>query len=231
MNTVSRREIKYLINIAEYKKNKNYLEKILIQDEHNKTNGYKVRSLYFDTLDDRDFCEKENGIEFRRKIRIRVYDPDDSFAMLEMKQKEGNYQKKRSLRITKEDAIKMINGDYSCLLSYNSPFASEMYTYMTVNCYRPKVVIEYDRTAFMAKENNIRITFDHNILATESSFDIFDKKLLMTPVMDRANVILEVKYNGFLLSYIKNLIKNISVLNISVSKYYLSRNVSHKVIL
>lgn len=231
MNTVIRNEIKYLVNILEYKKSKNYLEKILTSDEHNGVDGYKVRSLYFDTLDDRDFLEKEDGVEIRRKIRLRVYNPDDDFAMLEMKQKEGNYQRKRSLRLKREDAMKLIKGDYTPLLSYDEPFAKEMYSYMKINCYLPKVVVEYDRTAFVAKENNIRITFDHNVVSTESSFNIFDKNLPMNPVMDPANVILEVKYNGFLLSYIKDLVKNISTISLSVSKYYLSRNISHKVIL
>lgn len=231
MNTVRRREIKYLLNQQEFRKKKSYLERVLKSDEHNSTNGYVVRSLYFDTLDDRDFREKEDGVEIRRKVRLRVYDPNADFAMLEMKQKEGDYQMKRSLLVSKEHAIKIAKGDYTPLLTYRDPFAQEMYAFMTINFYRPKVVIEYRRDAFVVKENSIRLTFDHDIVATESSFDVFDPDLPMTPVMDPANVVLEVKYNGFLLSYVKDLIADVACVNTSVSKYYLSRNVSHKVIL
>ena len=102
---------------------------------------------------------------------------------------------------------------------------------MTSNFYRPKVIVEYKRDAFIVKENSIRLTFDHHITSTESSFDIFNPNLQLTPVMDTANVILEVKYNGFLLSYVKDLVKNVSCVSTSVSKYYLSRNITHKVIL
>ena len=231
MNRVKRREIKYLINRATYLKKKNYLEKVLHVDPHNKGDGYKVRSLYFDTIDDNDFFEKDFGLELRRKIRLRVYSPKDNFAMLEMKQKQGDYQMKRSLKVTRADAMKLIQGDYSCLLSYSEEFAHEMYAYMTINVYRPKVVIEYNRDAFYAQENNIRITFDHDIVATEASYNIFDENLQMTPVMDINNVVLEVKYNGFLLSYIKDTIKDVSCVSTSVSKYYLSRNIYHKVML
>lgn len=231
LNIVKRREIKYLLETIEYKKQRHYLEQILTSDIHNGSDGYIVRSLYFDTIDDRDICEKEDGVEIRRKIRLRVYNPNDNYAFLEMKQKEGNYQIKRSLKVKKEDAIEISKSNYAPLLKYTEAFASEIYAYMTSNFYRPKVIIEYKRDAFIVKENSIRITFDHHISSTESSYDIFDSNLQLTPVMDTSNVILEVKYNGFLLSYVKDLIKNVSCVSTSVSKYYLSRNITHKVIL
>ena len=71
------------------------------EDPHNGISGYPVRSLYFDTLDDRDFHEKAAGVELRRKLRLRSYDPAADFAMLEMKQKQGASQLKRSLRVTR----------------------------------------------------------------------------------------------------------------------------------
>ena len=72
MQAIKRREIKYLLNTLEFTKKKNEFEKILTKDPHNQENGYLVRSLYFDTLEDRDFHEKEAGVELRRKIRLRV---------------------------------------------------------------------------------------------------------------------------------------------------------------
>jgi len=181
-------------NKYSYKKKKNYVSKVLLNDVHNKDTGYIVRSLYFDTLEDRDFFEKEAGVELRRKIRLRIYDPKAEYAMLEMKQKEGDYQLKRSLVISREDAILLSKGNYSCLLDYEDPFAMEMYLFMTMNLYRPKVIVEYRRDAFVVKENSIRLTFDHDIVATEASMDIFDPNFT------------------------------------SVSKYYMSRNVTHKII-
>lgn len=123
----------------------------------------------------------------------------------------------------KEDALQMIQGNYSCLLHYSDPFAQECYGLMQMRCYRPKTIVEYKRKAYIAKENRIRITFDSQIVATESCFDLFSSTLNMNPVLDPFNVVLEVKYNGFLLGYIKEMLNTIDKSEISISKYYLAR--------
>ncbi len=224
MNTVLREEKKFLISMTEFVNISHRLEQVLMLDPHSGVEGYIVRSLYFDTIYDGDFFDKSAGIEIRRKIRLRVYDPDAGFAMLEMKQKQGKMQRKRSLKISREDAIRLIHGDYEVLLAYNSDFAKECYGIMRMKAYQPKTIVEYKRKAFVAKENRIRITFDHEIEATESCFDLFSKKLNMNPVMDRQRVILEVKYNHFLLEYIKNLLNTVDRTEVSVSKYVLARS-------
>lgn len=226
MELVLRQEKKYLLNHLEFRKYSNFLDRILMPDKHNGPNGYIVRSLYFDTLDNKDFLEKEVGAEIRRKIRLRVYDPTSDFAMLEIKQKQGEQQLKRSLKVSKNDALELIKGNYSCLLNYKDPFASECYSYMITEGYRPVCVVQYDRKAYICKENKTRITFDSNIIATETNFNIFDEKLTMYPVFSQYNTILEVKYNGFLLSYIKDLIAQVEKSPISASKYCLARTVS-----
>lgn len=96
----------------------------MTQDPHNGTHGYIIRSLYFDTPYDTDFFEKQAGVELRRKLRLRCYDPGLDYAMLEMKQKQGTRQLKRSLRISRADALRLIKGDYTTLLHYSDPFAA-----------------------------------------------------------------------------------------------------------
>lgn len=223
MNQVLREEKKFLIRVDEFLQKSHALQQVLLQDAHNGTHGYMVRSLYFDTPFDDDFFEKQAGTEVRRKIRLRCYDPAQDFAMLEMKQKQGSQQFKRSLRVSRADAERMIRCDYSPLLSDPSPFAAEMYALMTCRCYRPKTIVQYNRKAFIAKENKIRITFDNRIVSTESSFALFSDRLNMNPVLDPFDVVLEVKYNGFLLSYIKQMINSIDRSELSVSKYVLAR--------
>lgn len=226
MNEVFRREKKFLITLDEYYRFGGRLAEVMAQDVNNGNEGYVIRSLYFDTLEDQDFYEKEDGVEVRRKIRLRIYDPDSPFAMLEMKQKQGDQQKKRSLRVDREDAIALTHGDYGPLLRYKDSFAAECFAVMTSRCYRPKAVVEYNRKAFVARENKIRVTFDHHIRATESCFDIFDRHLLMAPAMDPYLVVLEVKFNGFLLSYIKDMLLACDRSELSVSKYYIGRGLT-----
>lgn len=199
------------------------LEQVMQQDPHNGTHGYIIRSLYFDTVYDSDYYDKLTGIETRRKIRLRCYDPNADFAMLEMKQKQGASQLKRSLRVSREDAQRMIACDYKPLLQYNEPFAAECYAFMHMKAYRPKTIVQYNRKAFIAKENKIRITFDNNIVSTESNFDLFSQSLNMNPILDKSNVVLEVKFNGFILDYIRSLVNSIDKSELQVSKYFLAR--------
>ena len=167
-------------------------------------------------------------MELRRKIRLRIYDPSSDFAMLEMKQKQGVYQKKRSLRISRSHALEVAAGRYDSLLTYRDPFAAECYGLMHLWCYRPKTVVEYLRKAYIAKENKIRITFDHQIRASEACLDLFSPQLNLYPVLDSFNGVLEVKYNGFLLSYIKSLVNAANRSELSVSKYCLARSAGLK---
>ncbi len=219
-----RQEKKYWVNQADMARLSARLAQVMLQDEHNGAQGYWIRSLYFDTLDDGDYREKLDGVEKRRKLRLRIYDTAAQFAMLEMKQKEGAYQKKRSLRVTREQAREMIAGRYDCLLKYDEPFACECYGLMHRQCYRPKAVVDYQRRAFIAKENKIRVTFDHQIRATEAAFDLFSPRLNTYPVLDPFNGVLEVKYNGFLLSYIKDAVNGADRSELSMSKYCLARS-------
>lgn len=226
MQEVFRQEKKYFMTLPDLLQLAGRLDQVLHQDEHNGSQGYRIRSLYFDTLEDGDFWEKIEGVERRRKLRLRLYDPAASFAMLEMKQKQGEYQRKRSLRLSRSDAMAIAAGRYDCLLAYRDPFAAECYGLLHGKCYRPKTIVEYQRKAYIAKENRIRVTLDHRIRATEASLALFDPKLNTVPVLDPFHGILEVKFNGFLLSYIKQLLNQADCAPLSASKYCMARSAS-----
>ena len=223
LNEVLRQEKKFLISLDQMYALSAKLAAIMHMDSHGTSEGYIIRSLYFDSADNRDYVEKEDGIEIRRKIRLRNYGADNNFAMLEMKQKQGANQKKRSLRLDKDKAMALIHGQMDVLLMEESAFANECFFVMQQYQYIPKAVITYHRKAFVAKENSIRITFDHHLKGTESSYDIFDPMINENYIMDPYLAVMEVKYNGFLLSYIREVINAVDAPETSVSKYYLGR--------
>lgn len=223
MLQVLRSEIKYAITLDECYRMKDKLSQLLIPDAHNGGNGYLIRSLYFDTMDDTDLVEKLDGTELRRKVRLRCYDPVRGGAKLEVKQKQGNLQLKRSLSLNRSDAQAVARGEYGVLLGQSEPFALECYGLIQTRFYRPKVIIEYRRTAFIARENDIRITFDCDVNATGACLDLFAPSLNWRPVLGPFNVVMEVKYNGFLPSYIKDIIRMANVSPISIGKYALGR--------
>ncbi len=221
---VSREELKYYINSIEKRKLENDLDKLLISDVHNDIDGYKVRSLYFDSIDDTDFYDKVDGVENRKKIRLRIYTPNDTVAKLEIKRKFNNNQVKSSVIISRDDAIKLIDCNYDVLLKYDNNAAREIYYDMKLNLLKPKVTIEYERKAYVHSMNHIRVTLDSNIRSSESQFNIFSDSLTLIPI-DINTTILEVKYDGYLLNSINDILKKYNITRTSYSKYTSSRSI------
>ena len=79
-----RHELKYIINKSDYFVLKSRLSALFQRDRHATAHGeYRVRSLYFDDPYDSALLDKINGVDYREKFRIRVYDEDYSFIRLE----------------------------------------------------------------------------------------------------------------------------------------------------
>lgn len=219
--------MKYRVSSEMALKSQRFLRSVLPEDRHNGQDGYLVRSLYFDSIYNDDLEEKMEGLEDRKKIRLRIYSPKDQVAKLELKSKYGEWQEKHSLRLTKDKAIRLVNCDYSVLRGIDHPLARELYFTMFKGVYRPQVMVQYHRYAFMIDTNDIRITFDRNLVSSESDFDLFSEQIGFYPVGFPDDVTLEVKYNHFLFSYIKDLLNNIDKSPLSYSKYVMARFISH----
>lgn len=223
MLDVFREEKKYVCDLAEFIYAKNSLSAVMEGDPFQGYESYVVKSLYFDSYTDVDYIEKDEGVENRKKVRIRTYGSGLDFAKLELKAKSGSMQRKQSLNISKADAIELINGNYGVLNNYSEEFATYMYNLMVTQQYRPKTIVEYDRVALTAPLNNIRVTFDSGVRANEGVFDLFSEDTNCYPVMSPSKGIIEVKYNKFLASYVKETLRCVNTLESSASKYVLAR--------
>ena len=220
---ISRHEFKYVLDYSSYFSLCNKLSKLLKKDSHGDNGKYRVRSLYFDSINNVDYNTKMSGDFDRKKIRLRIYDSKDKKAKLEMKIKKDDYMRKISLIISKEDAYKLINLDYSVLLKYFSyDSASIIYKTMILGSYRPVSMVEYERVAFLYERYNTRITFDLNIKSSECNFDLFDKNPIYQDIISN-KVILEVKYNEKLMKFIKDILVPYNLNRVAVSKYCMGR--------
>jgi len=106
----------------------------------------------------------------------------------------------------------------------DTPFAQEMYNIMQTGLYIPRTIVQFNRTAYMLTTNDIRITLDTKMMASESDFNLFSDKLSFYPIL--IPTILEVKYNHFLLGYLRQILSGTDQLALSVSKYCLARQIS-----
>lgn len=221
--SVKRVEKKYVLGKLQAEKLYLKLKAALPPDPYAGFDPYFVRSLYFDSYQNDDFCDKVSGIQNRKKIRLRIYDEQTDPIKLELKQKYGVTQKKTSFTVSKKTVEDLMKARYECLLNYDDPMLTQIYYLMRKEVYRPKCIVEYERRAFAIPTNDIRITFDTNIKTTEGCLDLFAPRMHYIPADIEDLVVLEVKYNGFLLSYVKDLLAFSDLYIGSYSKYISAR--------
>lgn len=194
------------------------------KDEHADVDGsYWIRSLYFDNHFNIDYHDKESGVSERKKLRLRIYNLNTNSVKLELKNRYGIYMLKESATISSNDAKLLIAGENSNLLYYNSAVTPKVYYLMHKALYQPKVIIDYEREAYIYPFQNIRITIDKNIRASRSDFNIFTDNIGMLPVIEDEVHVLEVKYDNMFPEFLQRLISTFTINRSSVSKYCLGR--------
>ena len=217
-----RHEQKYVIPYYEMLSLRKKFNDLLTIDRD--PNGYMVRSLYFDSVNDEDYYDKLGGETIRKKIRLRIYDTIKDYVKLEIKAKYDNNQLKESIVINRKIAKELIKGNYGVLLDIGTETAKKIYTIMSEGYYRPKVIIEYDRIAYLTTTTT-RITFDFNVKRSYDFDNFFSDNINYFNVTDGKDIILEVKYDRFLEPYISKILDNKVSRYQSVSKYIMGRNI------
>ena len=224
MLSVSRKEVKFLVSSTDRVYLLNSLSQILVPDKYGDYNGYKTRSIYFDSIDNEDFREKQIKTEKRKRIRVRIYNEEDKFAKFEIKRKHFERELKESITITKEDAIRLINREYSVLLNYkDNPLYEYAFNLMKSKLYRPISMVEYDRRAFTHEFFNTRVTLDNNLRFTNFNYDLFNKNINFQKGLAGDKSILEVKYDRFLFQQLQEILSKCNFIGKPPSKFGTSR--------
>lgn len=224
MLSVSRKEVKFLVSSTDRVYLLNSLSQILVPDKYGDYNGYKTRSIYFDSIDNEDFREKQIKTEKRKRIRVRIYNEEDKFAKFEIKRKHFERELKESITITKEDAIRLINREYSVLLNHkDNPLYEYAFNLMKSKLYRPVSMVEYDRRAFTHEFFNTRVTLDNNLRFTNFNYDLFNKNINFQKGLPGDKSILEVKYDRFLFQQLQEVLSKCNFVGKPPSKFGTSR--------
>lgn len=225
-----RHELKFLINELEAVILKQLLKQYLSHDQNGGESGrYLVRSLYFDDMYESAFREKMDGVLLRKKYRIRTYGgTGEPFIRAECKYKRDAYICKQSEVISSEEFYQILKYDYDFFLNKQSLLLLDYYVQCASHGLRPRVVVDYDREAFILEEGNVRVTFDHSVRASSNTFDILARDMRAIPVFLPGTLVLEVKYDDLLPNKVRSLLKLDSLEQIAISKYVLCR-MSHLV--
>lgn len=172
-------------------------------DTHVVDGKYLIRSLYFDTLTDRALREKMDGVDNRKKFRIRFYNNDPSFIRLEKKSKWNNLGWKETSSLTPQQAQAIADGEIDWMGDNPSELIREMYVDMRTTGLRAKTIVDYTREPFVYPAGNVRITLDYDIRTGLCSTDFLNPDTPMVPVPDDP-IILEVKWDEFLPEIIRD---------------------------
>lgn len=125
--------------------------------------------------------------------------------------------------LSKAEYEKIMNKDIGFLMNTGNEVMSMFYSEFKNDCLQPKVIVDYQREAYILNYEKIRITLDKGLKSGGFKTDIFDKDQLMLSAVDPAITILEVKYNNFLPSHIKKLIQIGPRPQVPISKYVVCR--------
>jgi hypothetical protein len=215
-----RHELKYLLDESQVELLRRRLIPLIKRDKNaGETGVYKIGSLYFDDVWRRSYTQKLMGTSRRAKYRIRAYNDDDSFIRLERKLKFDKLISKQSAAISRDEYDKILAGDYNFLLASDKPFLQEFYFESMSNVMRPRVIVDYDREPYIYPGGDVRITFDMNLRAGMSGFDLFNSDRPVSYCLDKNQTILEVKFTEFLPKFIAESLKEVNAAYISQSKY------------
>lgn len=220
-----RSEWKYCENEATLLVLKQRLSTILKYDSYAGENGkYTIHSMYFD--DYKDTCARENvsGEGKRFKYRIRYYNHSSDKLFLEKKEKQNSYCYKRKCAVSLEEYEQLLNGrEAEVFWSTEDPLLKEFCIDIMTKRFKPKVIINYEREAFVEELSDVRVTLDYNISASDEFDRFLDGDYLKIPILEKKKHVLEVKFNDLLPSYIRRALQASTFLQRSFSKYYLGR--------
>ena len=186
--------------------------------------SYLIKSLYFDDIDSSSYYEKMDGVLYRKKYRIRMYNDDDSFIRLEKKMKHNNYTAKEQMLISKDIYSKILNGKIN-EIDNASGLLLEFINDSRVKGLVPSIIVLYHRLAFTYPVSEVRITFDSNIQSGLYNYDLFNTSYPRFDVLEPGYQVLEVKFNEILPLHIANILNDIPSVREAVSKFAICRSI------
>ena len=221
-----RHELKYKISNAAAEVLKQKLALIMETDSnaYYEDGSYLIKSFYFDDLNSKSYYEKMDGVLYRKKYRIRIYNDDESFIRLEKKMKHNNMTAKEQMLISKDTYSKILEGKIDEIEDAKGlllEFLNDMRTKGLI----PSIVVGYHRTAFTYPVSDVRITFDSNIQSGLYNYDLFDSEMPTYTVDEVGKQVLEVKFNEVLPLHIANILNDIPSCREAVSKFAICRSI------
>jgi SPX domain protein involved in polyphosphate accumulation len=184
---------------------------------------YSIYNIYFDTP---DFSIIRNSVQkpkYKEKLRLRSYcSPinDTDLVFLEIKKKYEGLINKRRVILSYKDAMDYLQHDIKpSFESYiDQQIMNEIDFFVKSHHAKPGAFIKYDRVALMSPNEQLRVTFDNNIIFRNTNVSL--NQIDGTEVLDQQNVwLMEVKSENNFPFWLARKLSEYQLYSQSFSKY------------
>jgi SPX domain protein involved in polyphosphate accumulation len=192
--------------------------------------GYGVRSLYLDSPGLALFRAKERGDSERVKLRVRTYTNSHDKPVLEIKRRVSDIVRKTRAQVAHEEVERIARGRIPATTDVEvDHFLNDFALHSIRSGAEPTLWVGYDREAYMSDvDTYARVTFDRQIAARRTNAWNFDDHSIddwcrfddhRSSGLRARNVVLELKCESFVPTWITNLIQTHALKRQSFSKY------------
>jgi hypothetical protein len=233
----NRFELKYVLTLQQAERFKSALRAYLVPDEHSNGDGrYALASLYYDSPDYRCYQEKMDGLKFRRKLRMRLYETgalltEETPIFLEIKQRIDRVTQKRRAVLPYSEALRLCNDrqmpDYA---PEDRAVIEEIYVFLWQYNLRPTSLVRYTRQALVGTEYDIglRVTFDTSLSLQSHPLHLHAQPSGL-PLLPANLVVMEIKVNERIPFWLVEMIAAHNLQMVRVSKYCRSIEVAQNI--
>jgi hypothetical protein len=208
----------------------------MMPDEHGLDNGrYALASLYYDSPDLRCYWEKEYGLRFRRKLRLRRYETvetltEDTPIFVEIKQRVDRVTQKRRAVLPYGEALRLCNDRQ--MPKYDpedKTVIEEIYVYLWQYNLRPVSIVRYDRQAFIGSpyDLGLRVTFDTALTFQAHPLHLHEAPQGL-PMLPANQAVMEIKVNERIPGWLTEFIADHNLRLERISKYCRSIETAQK---
>jgi SPX domain protein involved in polyphosphate accumulation len=221
----NRFELKYLLTLEQAELFKDALKAYLLPDEHN-DGRYLLTSLYYDSPDLRCYWEKVDGVKFRRKLRIRLYDngepvSDATPVFVEIKQRVDRVTQKRRAVLPYGEAIRLCNDrEIPEHAPEDKAVIDEIYAFTWQYNLQPTTIVRYEREALVGSDYDLglRVTFDTSLSFQTQPLRLHEQPNSL-PMLPANQTVMEIKVNERIPYWLTELIAAHNLRMVRVSKY------------
>lgn len=213
----NRFEVKYLI---EYSRGIDFINKLrffMKIDPKSLQPPYLVSSLYFDTVDFKNYEAVLNGEKKREKVRLRKYSPDAENGFFEIKHKNNR-------SISKDRVFGNISDFYEFIKCPTArtlpPKMDDFYYFLAVHNYFSTVTVNYQRIALLdlIGEKN-RVTLDFNIRCGNEDLFFGKPSPHDLRVLPPDLAVIELKFHEKIPKWLKDVVSKFKLNPTNYSKY------------